>query len=206
MQLSFSALSNGSILLTIILFVVFIILRELLLRQSSKKPLFYYLLLFPGIIFHELSHTIACLITLTRIKSLKLFSKTGGFVIHDKPRFLAISFFISAAPIISGTLVIYFSIRYLHSNSISSMINVSSIFLLYLLSSILITMLPSKQDILNAFSVYLALAIALISYYFLSNNGPIFASINLGLIFCLIVLALINVIIFLINKLLWKFE
>ena len=204
MQLSYSALSNTSILLTITLFVLFIVLREVLLRQSSAKPVIYYLILFPGIIIHELSHTIVCLLTFTRIKSLKLFSKTGGFVLHNKPRFLFISFLISAAPIITGSLVIYFSFRYLDRMPISEMLSITFFFLLYFLSSILITMLPSKQDLLNAFSVYLALIIALISYYFLTDNRIIFQHINLALTFCLIVLFIINIIILLINKFIWK--
>jgi hypothetical protein len=205
MQLSSSALNSSSIILTIGLFAVFIVLREVLLRQSSARPLIYYLLLFPGIIIHELSHMTMCLVTFTKVKSVKLFSKTGGFVVHQTPRFIVISFLISVAPILTGSIAIFLTLRYLHASNYIDMINITSAFLLYFLSSILITMLPSKQDLLNAFSVYLALFIALVCYYFLSESKINLYWVNLALILCLAILAIINLIIFSINKL-WKLK
>ena len=40
-------------------------------------------LLFPGIIFHELSHVIACLFMGVKIKKIKWISSEGGYVVHE---------------------------------------------------------------------------------------------------------------------------
>lgn len=179
-------------------------LRFWLFRLSSQKPLAYYLILFPGVIIHELSHVLACLITFTRIKTLKLFSKNGGFVIHNKPRFLAVSFIISIAPFITGLSVLFITMRYLSSQGISSLVNITGLFMLYFLSSIIITMLPSRQDLQNAWSVYLAIIIAMICYYFLSTDRTFFWRINSLMIFSCIVLLAINFIFYLLNNSIWK--
>ncbi|UCH88914.1 MAG: hypothetical protein JSV49_11865 [Thermoplasmata archaeon] len=59
----------------------------------------------PGIIVHEYSHALACVLTRTKIHEIKLFEKTGGHVTHEK-RNPVIMTFISMAPLFGGILVI----------------------------------------------------------------------------------------------------
>lgn len=200
-----SSAQNNSLLLSGVLFVLIIIFREIFLSQSSSKPIIYYSFLFPGIIIHELSHIAVCLLTFTKITSVKLFSKTGGFVLHQKPRFILVSFLISIAPLVFGFLVIYFSLKSLggFGFNLSQIFSLKIVIILYFLSSILLTMLPSKQDVLNAFSAFVAISIGLISYYLLSQNHKIFDSFNNLLLFSLLILLFLNLIILIINKI-WK--
>ncbi|MFH1855270.1 MAG: M50 family metallopeptidase [bacterium] len=191
---------NSSIYYVVGLFLAFVILREVLIRQTASLPLIYYLILFPGVIVHELSHTFACIISFTPIKSLKLFSKSGGFVLHQKPRFLFVSFFISAAPVILGLAILYFSFHFLQNQYELKQFNATTFFLFYFTSSVLITMLPSRQDVLNATSVYITIAVIGVSYFFLSSDKSIFTKINIGLIISLIILIILNVLVFSIKK------
>jgi len=191
---------NSSIYYLVGLFLAFIILREILIRQTASFPLIYYLILFPGVIVHELSHTLACFITFTPIKSLKLFSKSGGFVLHQKPRFLFVSFFISAAPVICGLAILYFSFHFLQNQYELKQINITTFFLFYLISSVLITMLPSRQDVLSATSVYIAIIVIAVSYFFLSSDKSVFNKIDIGLLVSLVILIILNVLVFSIKK------
>ena len=69
----------------------------------------------PGIIIHEYSHAIACILTRAKIKEIKLFKRDGGYVAHEAPKwppkfkFLS-SVFISFAPVIGCILVMWFMI------------------------------------------------------------------------------------------------
>src|SRR5512142_52008 len=70
----------------------------------------YLLLMWPGVIVHELSHALGCLLTRTRIFDVKLFSPREegpgnlvlGFVSHEKPRNPFATFVVSAAPFFGG--------------------------------------------------------------------------------------------------------
>jgi hypothetical protein len=59
----------------------------------------------PGIIVHEYSHALACVLTRTKIHEIKLFEKSGGHVTHAKrnPFIMAI---IAMAPLFGGILAI----------------------------------------------------------------------------------------------------
>lgn len=61
-------------------------------------------------------------------------------------------------------------------------------------------MLPSRQDVLNATSVYITIAVIGVSYFFLSSDKSIFTKINIGLIISLIILIILNVLVFSIKK------
>ncbi|MEY4745271.1 MAG: hypothetical protein RL272_1216 [Candidatus Parcubacteria bacterium] len=70
----------------------------------------YLLLMWPGVIVHELSHAVGCLLTGTKIFDVKLFSPREegagnlvlGFVTHEKPRNPFATFVVSAAPFFGG--------------------------------------------------------------------------------------------------------
>ncbi|MDR4505171.1 MAG: M50 family metallopeptidase [Candidatus Scalindua sp.] len=56
--------------------------------------------LFPGIIVHELSHALLCLITGTTIKELNIFKPVSGTIKYDRPKIpFLFDFFISASPL-----------------------------------------------------------------------------------------------------------
>jgi hypothetical protein len=59
----------------------------------------------PGIIVHEYSHALACVLTRTKIHEIKLFERTGGHVTHAK-RNPIIMTIIAMAPLFGGILVI----------------------------------------------------------------------------------------------------
>ncbi|MCD4656429.1 MAG: M50 family metallopeptidase [Planctomycetes bacterium] len=69
----------------------------------------------PGIIIHEYSHAIACILTRAKIREIKLFKRDGGHVAHEAPKwppkfkFLS-NVFISFAPVIGCILVMWFMI------------------------------------------------------------------------------------------------
>ena len=203
-QLLSSAQSNP-VLFAASLFVLIIILREIFIAQSASQPVIYYTFLFPGIIVHELSHVVLCLVTFTRIKSIKLFSRTGGFVLHQKPRFALITFLISIAPLLGGMAILYFSLKSLGVNITDFNATLSAKFfvILYFLSSILLTMLPSKQDIINALSGYLAIGVGVGAYFIISRNFTPFNTINTLLMSCFVILIFLNFMILIVNKI-WK--
>jgi len=162
--------------------------------------------MFPGIVLHELAHSIACLVTFTKIRSVTFFSKNGGFVMHEKPGFILISFFISIAPLLTGIAIIYLAVtKGLSPQASTGLISARMAIIIYFLSSVFLTMLPSKQDILNSFSAFAALSVAVVSYYLLSPNKDIFAHINLIFAFSIGILILLNLAMLIINKL-WKFK
>ncbi len=56
--------------------------------------------LFPGIIVHELSHALLCLITGTTIKDLNIFKPVSGTIKYDRPKIpLLFDFFITVSPL-----------------------------------------------------------------------------------------------------------
>ncbi len=69
----------------------------------------YVLLLItaPGVIVHELSHALFCVLARVRIHRINLFrfNQVAGFVVHDEPEKLYQSFLISAGPFIINSLL-----------------------------------------------------------------------------------------------------
>jgi hypothetical protein len=171
-QLNLNFASRGlqiSMLLLIIIIVVFLI--DLLLSRSifGKN---YRIFVAPGVVLHEFSHAIFCLLTGAKIVSITLFDKDGGKVIHEKPKLPIIGqVLISLAPFAVGLIAIYFlslwaGLKHLDLASIpqkyDSVIpwaqNYLSNFnfhtwvnwvILYLILSIAVTMTPSLQDFKN---------------------------------------------------------
>ena len=65
-------------------------------------------LIIPGVIIHELSHALGCLITGAKVESIKVFDKEGGEVVHGEPYIKYIGpIIISMAPIVGGMLMFY---------------------------------------------------------------------------------------------------
>jgi len=76
----------------------------------------YLATMWPGVIIHELSHLIGCLITFTRVYEVKLFAPSGetlGYVSHRKTRNPISNIIISTAPLFGTSLVIWLLMRLL---------------------------------------------------------------------------------------------
>ncbi len=75
----------------------------------------YLLLMWPGVIVHELSHAVGCLLTGTRIFDVRLFSPREegagnlvlGFVTHEKPGNPFAMCIVSAAPFFGGAAALW---------------------------------------------------------------------------------------------------
>lgn len=159
----------------------------------------YRIFVAPGVILHELSHAIACLLTGTKIHSISLFDKDGGSVEHQKSK---IPFFgqllISLAPFLVGIVAIYFFSRFvgvkqvnltsitpsyesIRDNTIALLTGVKwhssgNLVLVYLLFSVAVTMNPSKQDIKNIIGLVSVAAVVGFSVYRYTTFRPEIAS------------------------------
>lgn len=163
--------------------------RELILRKLRFNQTLYYGILFPGVIIHEIAHLVACLITFTPVKKVKFFSQTGGFVIHQKSRIPYLGdFIISVAPLILGLFLSSVLINLIYpQNNLS--FHLASIIYLYLLISIIMTMIPSLDDVKSSLPVYLASIVVLISFH-QQINVPYFTNVLflLSLIWAILIL------------------
>jgi hypothetical protein len=68
--------------------IVVIISRalDLLWSQVITVRIFYYVIRAPGVMVHELSHALGCLIMGAKIKKIVFFSKEGGLVTYSTPK------------------------------------------------------------------------------------------------------------------------
>lgn len=143
--------------------------------STSNK---YYILIFPGVIIHEFSHILGCFLTGAKITDVKFFTSKGSYVKHKKPKIPFIgTAIIGLFPIVGGIASLYlfsyflgFNLPYfeiISANLYESFIVLiksavdffssywgksSFWFFLYLSISIIICLIPSKQDFKNSFS------------------------------------------------------
>ncbi len=89
--------------------IVILISRALDVLWARVVPIrtFYYLVRAPGVVVHELSHILGCLIMGAKVKNVVLFSKEGGSVTYSRPKipFLG-DVVINTAPLICIPLVL----------------------------------------------------------------------------------------------------
>ena len=89
------------------LLLVSFLLERLWLRIFSGRK--YQLLIFLGVLVHEISHALGCLITGAKVHEIGLFSARGSYVKHSQPKIKVIgNFIISFAPIVGGIAFIWF--------------------------------------------------------------------------------------------------
>jgi hypothetical protein len=75
--------------------------------QVSPLRIFYYLIRAPGVIVHECSHILGCLVTGAAITNVVFFSKEGGSVTYTRPKIPVLGdVIISSAPLFCIPLVL----------------------------------------------------------------------------------------------------
>ncbi len=103
---------------------------------------------FPGIIFHELSHALACILLNVSIKKIKLVGKDGGYVVHDDSKSYKI-IIISLFPFFLNIFISLVCARVVLLEKDLLVIVVCS----WLALASIFFCLPSAQDAKNVFSV-----------------------------------------------------
>jgi hypothetical protein len=89
--------------------IVILISRALDVLWAQVIPIrfFYYVVRAPGVVVHELSHVLGCLIMGAKVKNIVLFSKEGGSVTYSSPKIPYIGdVVISTAPLFCIPLVL----------------------------------------------------------------------------------------------------
>ncbi len=150
----------------------------------------YQLLLFPGVVIHEFSHALGCLLSGAKVDEISLFSSKGSYVKHGKPKLPLIgSFVISFAPIAGGIAALWVAAKPL--GLVLPRVEVSFSFdavrelvlfatgnweswsfwlFVYLVVSIVICLVPSKQDLKNS---TLSALFVLVAVILVNRFGPI---------------------------------
>lgn len=123
---------NLSVLIAFIFWIVILIfaswLIDHLLAQLISRRL-YRIVITPGIIVHELSHTLACILMRAKIMRIRFFAAQGGAVEHQPPRVPIIGRpIIGLAPLVGVTLAIFGLAYYFGYQVATPTVNFSSSF------------------------------------------------------------------------------
>lgn len=202
MQLLLWAKSNLYISVPALIIALFI-LRELLFFKLKRHFRIYTFLVFPGVVIHEFSHVVACLITGAKIKDVEFFGESGGHVTHTKPKLKYVgTFLVSIAPLITGILFMLVLSPLLYREVTGFGSYIAKFLIFYLLTTVIITMFPSSKDFSNAFFIYLILiALSLGSAYFFKNIIKFGDKIVLFLLSCIAVVFIANFVVFIFSYL-----
>lgn len=136
----------------------------------------YRYLIAPGVIVHEYSHALGCILTGARIKQIRVFDERGGAVVHEEPRFALGQGIISLAPIFGAAVTVYLLAVLLVPEFVGLReLQISSwqfLVFAYLAASITAAMAPSKQDLkvgLGSF-VAISLVISVVAFWPLASD------------------------------------
>ncbi len=97
----------------VLLYVLSGVVNRIALARLGKTA--YLMLMWPGVVVHELSHALGCVVTRTRIREMHLFAPRDegrgrmvlGFVTHDRPANPLASSVIGGAPFFGGAAVLW---------------------------------------------------------------------------------------------------
>jgi len=179
----------------ILIFISFLI-DKIWSRIIGKKYRFFVLI---GVIVHELSHALVCLLTGAKIYSMNFFAKEGGYVKHGRSKLHFIGNALIAMAPIFGAFAALWGLSYYFGLRLNfSAVNFSGGFaenlkiffrsgwdlfrqgygnwqfwaLLYLIISITAALAPSKQDFKNAiWGLLFLFLIGLIVLYFQQTSN-----------------------------------
>jgi hypothetical protein len=220
------------VLLIVAMLVLSYFINFFLVRSFLGKH--YQLFLMPGVVLHELSHLLFCVITGAKVVNVTLFDAQGGRVEHEKPKWPLIGqMLISFAPFVIGVALVYLmslaiglkgldvtELKFDYSNLLQSAAN----FLApidfaswktwvfgYLIVSVSVTLSPSKQDFKNIAVAILISILIYIALVFLNvkldlSSLPIHQLVFVMSTVCiLLILSLIlSMILFVISKMIGK--
>lgn len=102
--------------------------------------------LFIGIAIHEIAHIIACLLLGVRIRKVKVFSMSEGYVVHDESRSYK-NIIISIFPFFFNIFLAFLGILLLKKE----LILIYKIIIIWISVSALFFSIPSRQDADNIF-------------------------------------------------------
>lgn len=96
----------------------------------------YLLVMWPGVVVHELSHLVGCVLTRTRVREIHLFSPREegpgnlvlGFVTHDKTSNPIATFIVSAAPFFGGAAALALILRLAAPDALAGTVAPSAVF------------------------------------------------------------------------------
>lgn len=163
----------------------------------------YRYLIAPGVVVHEYSHALACVLTGARIKEVRLFEAAGGRVVHGEPRLPFAQGLISVAPIFGAGLVIYLLARLLVPSFIGfGELEISSwqfLVFAYVAGSVAAAMAPSRQDLTVGLASFLVICAViglgslstLVSDYFQFLGGDVYEGLVRIMRFALTVLTVL---------------
>jgi hypothetical protein len=109
--------------------------------------LFLSRILFPGIIFHELSHVVACLVLGVTIEKVKWIGKDGGYVVHQN----SIPYKTIIIALIPFFFNIFISLIFARIYILNSDIIIKIISIWFAIAALFFCV-PSSQDAKNVFN------------------------------------------------------
>ena len=116
--------------------------------MASRQNLLHYAL-FPGMVFHELSHYIACIFCGVKVRKVKFFGTEEAYVAHEQPNAWK-SIIITLAPFVLGN---FFALLLLNAaNEMLSEFNIFVIIYYWFAFALILYSFPSIQDAKNSFS------------------------------------------------------
>lgn len=104
-------------------------------------------ILFIGITIHELAHLFACILLGVRVREVKLFSFSEGYVVHDQSRSYK-NIIISIFPFFFNIFIAFLCILILKNE----ILLIYQIIIIWIAISALFYSIPSRQDANNVFS------------------------------------------------------
>ena len=125
----------------------------------------YRYLIAPGVIIHEYSHAVGCVLTGARIRQIRVFDERGGAVVHEESRFALGQGIISVAPVFGAAIAVYVLAVLLVPEFVGLReLQISSwqfLVFAYLAASITAAMAPSRQDLKVGLGSFVAISLVI---------------------------------------------
>ena len=109
----------------------------------------FFKLLFPGVIFHELSHYLACVFFGVKVYSTRLFDSNEAYIQHAKPNAWQ-AFAISIAPFVVNNFLGVWLLLFANDLLVSK--NLVALLFYWLAISFIFHSFPSDTDAMNSFN------------------------------------------------------
>lgn len=110
-------------------------------------------LLFPGVILHEFSHYLACVLVGVKVKETKFWGREEAFVCHDQPGAWQ-SVVITIAPFLLGNILAWGMLSM--ANELLDSLSLLSLVYFWLSVSLIYFSFPSRHDAKNSFDIFIS--------------------------------------------------